>query len=71
MISSTTFQNVTKDEAATDDFWRSIGHYHKWLAEYFGKGDHYASDLYGLEGFKNDDVPNPYETYKESYNDTN
>ena len=63
VIARTTVQHVTNGEAATDDFHRSIGHYHKCLAEDFGRGNHYASDLDGLEGFTNDDVPNPYETY--------
>ena len=41
------------------------------MAEHFCRGDNYASNLDGLEGFKNDDVPNPYETYKEAYNGPN
>ena len=36
-----------------------------------GQGDHYSSDLYGLEGFTNDDLPNPYKTYEEAYNGPN
>ena len=59
MVSSTTAQNVTKDEAAADDFQRIFGHYHKYLAEDFGRGDHYARYLDGLERFTNDDVNNP------------
>ena len=71
VIASTTAQHVTKDEAATSDFQRSIGHYHKGLAEAFGLGDHYASDLDSLVGFINDDVSKLYETYEEEYNGTN
>ena len=71
VIASTTAQHVTKDEAATSYFQRIIGHYHKCLAEAFGQGDHYASNLDGLEGFTNDDVYKLYETYKEAYNGTN
>ena len=57
-IVRTTVQHVTKYEAVTDDLQRSIGHYHKCLDEDFGRGENYASNLDGLEGFKNDDVPN-------------
>ena len=70
-IESTTVQNVTKKESTTDDSQRIIGHYHKCLAEDFGRGDHYASNLDGLEGFKNDDVTNPYKTYEYAYNGPN
>ena len=63
-ISRITVHNVTKDEAATDDFQRSIGHYRTCLSEDFGRGDHYASNLDGLEGFTNYYVPNPYKTYE-------
>ena len=41
------------------------------MAEAFGQGYHYASDLDGLEGFKNNDVPNPYKAYVEAYNGPN
>ena len=58
------FYHVTKDKAATDDLQRIIGQYHKWLDEVFGRGDHYARYLDGIEGFTNDDVPKPYDTYK-------
>ena len=68
VISRKTDPHVTKDEAATDYFQRSIGHYHKFLAEDSGIGDHYASDLDGLGGFTNDDVPKPSKTYEEAYN---
>ena len=71
VIEKTTVQHVTNDEAATDDFQSIIGHYHKCLAEDFGQGYHYASDLDGLEGFTNDDVPNPYKAYGEAYNGPN
>ena len=64
MIENTTVQNVAKDESKTGYFQRSIGNYHKCLAEAFGRGDHYASDLGGIEWFTNDDVSNPYKTYK-------
>ena len=70
-IVRTTVQHVTKDEATTDYFQRIIGHYHKWLAEAFGQGYRYTSDLDGLEGFKNDYLPNPYNTNKEAYNGSN
>ena len=59
VISRTTVQHVTKYEAATDDFQRIIGHYYKCLDKAFSLGDHYASSLYVLGGFKNYDVPNP------------
>ena len=55
----------------TDDFQRSIGHYHNWLTGVFGWEDHYANNSDGLEGFKNYYVPNPYETYEEAYNEPN
>ena len=71
VIARTTVHNVTKDEAATDYFQGGIGHYYKCLAEAFGQGYHYASDLDGLEGFKNNDVPNPYKAYVEEYNGPN
>ena len=71
MISRTTVQHVTKYEAATDDFQRSIGNYNKFLAEAFGRGDNYYRNLYGLKRFKNNDVPKPYDTYKEAYNGSN
>ena len=67
----TTIQHITKDEYATDDFQRSIGHYHECLAEAFGLEDHCARNLDGLGGFTNDDVPNPYKNYKEEYNGSN
>ena len=70
-IVRTTVQHVTKYEAVTDDLQRSIGHYHKCLDEDFGRGENYASNLDGLVGFKYDDVPSPYENYKESYNGPN
>ena len=70
-ITRTTVKNVTKYKAATYDPQRIIVHYNKLLAEDFGWGDHYASDLDRLELFTNDEVPNPYETYKESYNGPN
>ena len=41
------------------------------MDETFGRGDHYANNLDGLEGFTNDDVPNAYKTYKEAYNGPN
>ena len=71
MIVRTTDQHVTKDESGNGDFQRIIGHYHKCLAEAFFRGDHYASDLDGLEGFTNDYLPNPYKTYEEAYNGSN
>ena len=71
MISRTTVHHVTKDEATINDFHRSIRHYHKCLAEDFVQGDHYASDLDGIEVFINDDVTNPYYTYKEAQNRPN
>ena len=71
VISRTTVQHVTKYEAATDDFQRSIGNYNKFLAEAFGRGDNYYRNLYGLKRFKNNDVPKPYDTYKEAYNGSN
>ena len=55
----------------TDDLQRSIIQYHKLLAEAFGQGDHYASNLDRIEGFTHDDVPNPYENYEEAYNAPN
>ena len=63
VIAKENVQHATKDKAATDDFRRSIGYYHKFFAEAFGQGDYYASDLDGLELFTNDDVPYPYDTY--------
>ena len=68
MIARKSVHHVTKEEAATDYFQGIIGHYNKCLADNFGQGNHYASDLDGLEGFTNDDAPNPWETYKEAYN---
>ena len=44
VIERATVRRVTKDEYATDDIQRSIGHYHRCLAEYFGLGDHYSSN---------------------------
>ena len=41
------------------------------MAEAFGQGDNYDSNLYGIEGFTNDDVTNPYNTYEEAYNGPN
>ena len=41
------------------------------MAEAFGQGYHYSNNLDSLEGFTNDGVPNPYETYKEAYNGPN
>ena len=41
------------------------------MTEAFGRGDHFATSLDGLEGFANDDVPNPYERYEEAYNGPN
>ena len=63
VIARTTVHHVTKDEAATDYLQNSIGHYHKCLAEAFGRGDHYARNLYVIEGFTDDDLPKPYKTY--------
>ena len=67
LTARTTVQNFVKGVDATDDLQRIIGHYNKCLAEAFGQGEHYARNLDGLEGFTNDDVPNQYETYKDSY----
>ena len=36
VVAGKTFHHVTKYEAATDDFQKSIGNYHKCLAEDFG-----------------------------------
>ena len=66
MIARTTVRNVKYDEAATDDFQRNVGHYHKCLDEALGLEDHYARNLDGIEGFTNDDVPNLYETCEEA-----
>ena len=41
------------------------------MAEDFGQGDHYASDLDGLVGFTNDDVSTLYKTYEEAYDGKN
>ena len=59
VIARKAVHHVTKEEAATDYFQGIIGHYNKCLADNFGQGNHYASDLDGLEGFTNDDAPNP------------
>ena len=53
------------------DYQKIIGHSHKCLSGAFIQGDHYANNLDGLEELTNDDVPNPYKTYEESYNGTN
>ena len=58
VIAGKTVQQVTKDESATDDFQRVIWHNNNCLAKSFGKGDYYASNLYGIEWFTNDDVLN-------------
>ena len=71
VIARKTAQHVKNDEAATDDFQISIGHYHECLAEDFVQGDHYARYLDGLEDFPNNYVPNQYETYEEAYNGKN
>ena len=63
MIVRKNVQNITNDESATDDLQKIIGHYHKCLAEAFGRGDHYARNLYVIEGFTDDDLPKPYKTY--------
>ena len=60
VIARKTVKTFTKDEAMTDDLQRSIILYHKLLAEAFGQGDHYASNLDRIEGFTHDDVPNLY-----------
>ena len=43
-ISRKTVHHVTNDDTATENFQRSIGKYHKHLAEAFVRGDHYASN---------------------------
>ena len=59
MIVRKNVQNITNDESATDDLQKIIGHYHKCLAEAFGRVDSYYSYIDDLEGFTNDDVPCP------------
>ena len=71
VIARKAVHHVTKEEAATDYFQGIIGHYNKCLAGDFGRGDHYASNLDGIEGLTNDDAPKPYNTYKEAYNGPN
>ena len=71
VIETTTVQNVTKDKASTNYFQRITGHYNKCLSEAFSQRDHCSRNLDGLEGFTNDDVPNPYNTYEEAYNGPN
>ena len=71
LIARTTVQHISKGKAATDDCQRINEHYHKFLAEDFGQGDHYASDLDGIGGFTHNDGHHPYETYKEAYNGLN
>ena len=57
VLARTNVKNSKKNEAAKDNFQISIVHYHKCLDGAFGRVNHYALNLYGLEGLANNDVP--------------
>ena len=48
-------------------FWRHITQFHEKLDIILEQDNHYAVDLYGLDNFLNNNVPNPFEGDEDPY----
>ena len=54
-------QHLIRNEVSTDDCQRCINQFHDKLYIQLGQGNHYAVDLYGLDGFVNNNFLNHFE----------